>query len=75
MPILSSLESGKDFLVHRFWAAFADKGPVKPSTQEWGDVNKGFAKADAVANSVVKVFSTVRYPELYKPWTKQRRAR
>jgi S1-C subfamily serine protease len=27
-------------------------------------------KADAVANSVVKVFSTMRYPDLYKPWTK-----
>ena len=28
-------------------------------------------RADAVANSVVKVFSTVRYPDPYKPWTKQ----
>jgi S1-C subfamily serine protease len=27
-------------------------------------------KADAVANSVVKVFSTMRYPDLYKPWSK-----
>src|ERR1039458_5402806 len=27
-------------------------------------------RADAVANSVVKVFSTMRYPDLYKPWTK-----
>jgi S1-C subfamily serine protease len=27
-------------------------------------------KADAVANSVVKVFSTMRYPDVYKPWTK-----
>ena len=25
---------------------------------------------DPVANSVVKVFSTVRYPDPYKPWTK-----
>ena len=29
------------------------------------------ANTDAVANSVVKVFSTVRYPDPYKPWTKQ----
>jgi S1-C subfamily serine protease len=29
------------------------------------------AKADAVANSVVKVFSTMRYPDVYKPWTKE----
>ena len=28
------------------------------------------AGTDAVANSVVKMFSTVRYPDLYKPWTK-----
>ena len=27
-------------------------------------------KLDAVANSVVKVFSTLRYPDVYKPWTK-----
>src|SRR5205823_7513196 len=29
------------------------------------------AKTDPVANSVVKVFSTVRYPDFYKPWTKE----
>ena len=28
-------------------------------------------KSSAVENSVVRVFSTVRYPDLYKPWTKQ----
>jgi len=27
--------------------------------------------ADAVANSVVKVFSTVRYPDFYRPWAKE----
>ena len=27
--------------------------------------------ANAVENSVVKVFSTVRYPDYYRPWTKQ----
>jgi S1-C subfamily serine protease len=26
---------------------------------------------DMVANSVVKIFATVRYPDPYKPWTKQ----
>ena len=26
--------------------------------------------ADGVAKSVVKIFATVRYPDLYKPWTK-----
>src|SRR5262245_17806416 len=28
-------------------------------------------KTSAVENSVVKVFSTMRYPDPYKPWTKQ----
>jgi S1-C subfamily serine protease len=27
--------------------------------------------SDAVANSVVKVFSTMRYPDYYRPWTRQ----
>ena len=30
-----------------------------------------FAAAADVANSVVKVFSTMRYPDMVKPWTKQ----
>src|SRR6266567_3022521 len=25
---------------------------------------------DTVANSVVKIFSTARYPDVFKPWTK-----
>ncbi len=29
------------------------------------------AKTGLVENSVVKVFSTVRYPDFFKPWTKQ----
>jgi len=29
------------------------------------------AKSDPVENSVVKVFSTTRYPDPYKPWSKQ----
>jgi len=29
------------------------------------------AKSDVVENAVVKVFSTVRYPDTFKPWTKQ----
>jgi S1-C subfamily serine protease len=29
------------------------------------------AKPGAIENSVVKVFSTARYPDFYKPWTKQ----
>ena len=29
------------------------------------------AAAPDLANSVVKVFSTMRYPDPFKPWTKQ----
>src|SRR5207245_9555314 len=28
-------------------------------------------RSSAVENSVVKVFSTARYPDMYRPWTKQ----
>jgi len=31
----------------------------------------GETKSSVVENSVVKVFSTMRYPDFYKPWTKQ----
>jgi hypothetical protein len=29
------------------------------------------AEAPALENSVVKIFSTMRYPDPFKPWTKQ----
>jgi len=35
------------------------------------DAGTNVSETDQVANSVVKVFSTVRYPDPYKPWTKQ----
>ena len=31
----------------------------------------GATGADAVANSVVKVFATVRYPDFFRPWAKE----
>ncbi len=34
------------------------------------DTDDAKTNVDAIANSVVKVFSTVRYPDPYKPWTK-----
>jgi S1-C subfamily serine protease len=42
---------------------------VKPATETAvpASADKNF---DAVANSVVKIFSTVRYPDVFKPWTK-----
>ena len=56
------------FITVRAGAADADaaKSTVATATPAPVETN-----ADAVANSVVKVFSTVRYPDLYKPWTKE----
>jgi S1-C subfamily serine protease len=52
---LSSLSFG-------VWAVAADQ-PAPASAEA--------PAADEVAASVVKIFSTMRYPDVYKPWTKQ----
>lgn len=44
------------------WGAEAAGGAAAPATE---------AKADAVGNSVVKVFASVRYPDVFRPWAKQ----
>jgi len=41
----------------------------KPSVQSAVPASAD-ANFDSVANSVVKIFSTVRYPDVFKPWTK-----
>lgn len=43
--------------------------PVKPTTETAVPASAD-AHFDTVANSVVKVFSTVRYPDFFRPWTK-----
>ncbi|MDB6093057.1 MAG: peptidase [Verrucomicrobia bacterium] len=43
--------------------------PAKPATSTVADPND--PKTARVENSVVKVFATMRYPDLTKPWTKQ----
>jgi S1-C subfamily serine protease len=48
-------------------AGAADAGAAKTDAGAAAPVE---TRPDAVANSVVKVFSTMRYPDLYKPWTK-----
>ena len=53
-------------LVVRSWAV--DAAGAGTSTSEG---SQGNLAADAVASSVVKVFATVRYPDPFKPWTKQ----
>jgi S1-C subfamily serine protease len=44
--------------------------PAKAKAPETAPVT-GDPKSAAVENSVVKVFSTIRYPDFYRPWTKQ----
>jgi len=44
-----------------FIACGAEPAPLRPAV----------AKGNLVENSVVKVFSQVRYPELYQPWSKR----
>jgi S1-C subfamily serine protease len=43
--------------------------PVKPAIETAVPASAD-TNFDAVANSVVKIFSTVRYPDVFKPWTK-----
>jgi S1-C subfamily serine protease len=56
------------FITVRAGAADADAAKSTAATATPPPVE---TKADTVANSVVKVFSTMRYPDLYKPWTKE----
>jgi S1-C subfamily serine protease len=42
-----------------------------PAQSEKATGQAGSAETNIVANSVVKIFSTMRYPDPYKPWTKQ----
>ena len=50
-------------------AAPAADDPKTQATASTADT--AGAKPNAVENSVVKVFSTMRYPDIFKPWTKQ----
>ena len=51
-------------------AANADADVTEPGTSTPTPAETQ-TNEDVVANSVVKVFSTVRYPDYYKPWSKQ----
>src|SRR5262249_37735428 len=46
-------------------------GSPKPKGESGQDQSANVEPSDAVANAVVKVFSTIRYPDPYKPWTKR----
>jgi S1-C subfamily serine protease len=56
------------FIAVRAAAADSDAAKTDAST---ATLTPAETRTDAVANSVVKVFSTMRYPDPYKPWTKQ----
>jgi S1-C subfamily serine protease len=50
----------------------ADAEPTAPKAEKAAaPAAPAETNRDAVANSVVKVFGTMRYPDPYKPWTKQ----
>jgi S1-C subfamily serine protease len=66
------------FVVLSSAPSFGADAPAAPPSQAAGaaEAPKGAAadadmKAPAVENSLVKVFSVMRYPDVYKPWTKQ----
>ena len=58
---------GAVLLVAVFSAASARAADPKPAPPAPSPVAAG----DVVENSVVKIFTTMRYPDLTKPWTKQ----
>jgi S1-C subfamily serine protease len=67
LAILASLPSfAADDAAH----AAAGPTPAVTGTKE-ADTPAADPKAPNVENSVVKVFSVMRYPDVYKPWSKQ----
>ena len=54
-----------------FRAAAADSDATPVETNATASSAPADARTDAVANSVVKVFSTLRYPDFYRPWAKE----
>ena len=59
------------FIVHQNFAGLSqDSAAAKPAST-LGSGLTAEPTTGAVENSVVKVFSTKRYPDTWKPWTKQ----
>jgi S1-C subfamily serine protease len=52
-------------------AGHAILGQESAATKTDAPNTPAIAKSAAIENSVVKVFSTARYPDFYKPWAKQ----
>lgn len=68
----------KVFMLFLPTMAIAASGPVAPTSPPTSAPDAGVViapaalpKLPAVENSVVKVFSMMRYPEPFRPWTKQ----
>jgi S1-C subfamily serine protease len=64
---------GRSFLIAGFIASLTMRAAVAnaDALDAGGASVTASSNADAVANSVVKIFSTVRQPNPYTPWTKQ----
>ena len=60
------------FLVTEFTQGIAAEESGRVKVEAARPLNSASeTKAGVIENSVVKVFSTARYPDFYKPWTKQ----
>ena len=68
-PIAALLLTFNFVLLPAFPTAAADVSAT-PAASATTPPASGRAGTDAVANSVVKVFATVRYPDFYRPWAK-----
>ncbi len=65
---LLSLSAGF-FIAHQGTGGLAqESGGARPANP--GSSSGGEPKPGLIENSVVKVFSTMRYPDVWKPWTK-----
>jgi len=70
-PLAALLLTFNFVLPPAFPTAAADVSATPASASVATPPASGGAGTDAVANSVVKVFATVRYPDFYRPWTKE----
>src|SRR5215472_5231222 len=55
---------------NKLWAADPESGDPTPQVESTVPV-QGEMSVNDIEKSVVKIFATVRYPDLIKPWTTQ----
>lgn len=59
------------FAVGTFPVRSEDAKPVAPSSAIAATNASAVVKRNSPENSVVKIFATMRYPDFYRPWTKE----